>query len=70
MLLYCRFEQFKSRLSALYSLERSESLTRDVVDEWMNREPLSFTASEINGGINRMEADGKLMSSEGMVLLI
>ncbi len=63
-----RYTHFKSRLSTLFTNEREESLSLDKIMEYMKTQ--DFSQKEINGGLTKMENDGKIFRAEGIIFLI
>ena len=61
---------FKALFSKLFALEREQSMSQDKIIDWLSSPPNNLTESEILGGLDKMEEDGKIMISEGMVFLI
>jgi DNA replication licensing factor MCM3 len=65
-----RFALFRSRMSALFGMEREESIAEDKVMEWLTQEPQNFTEDEVRAGLKKMEDSEQIMLSGGFVFLI
>lgn len=63
-----RYAEFGMIIAALFSNERSDSLQMSTVNEWLARH--NFDESEVEVGVAKMQQEGKVMLSEGILFLI
>ncbi|ODN01517.1 DNA replication licensing factor Mcm3 [Orchesella cincta] len=63
-----RYTLFKQRLAAMFSNERAESLPMPSIVETMQQH--EFEEDEVEAGIAKMNTEGKVVYSEGIVFII
>ena len=65
-----KMEIFRALFKKLFFLERGDSLSEDKIKDRLSSPPNNLTESEILGGLDKFEEEGRIMISEAVVFLI